>query len=156
MASIKNLKKDLNYIFSDIIEDCYVWQLENSDKADKAEAIIDDAIASFDELVAKVNDRKVENKKAHFKGIIAELEKDVKKLYDFWGTNKRLYGVKESVGAGEIIILKHNDDIISFIRYSSTRGKTIDYLGFEVAVNYSEKYMKSIASNLVKSSVLIK
>jgi hypothetical protein len=80
MANKRNLKKDLNYIFSDIIEDCYLWQLENSDKADKAEVIIDDAIASFDDLVAKVNDRKVENIKAHFKGIIAELEKDVKKL----------------------------------------------------------------------------
>ena len=80
MASIKNLKKDLNYIYSDIIEDCYVWQLENSDKADKAETIIDAAIASFDELVAKVNDKKVENKKAHFNGIIADLKKDVKKL----------------------------------------------------------------------------
>lgn len=80
MASIKNLKKDLNYIYSDIIEDCYVWQLENSDKSEKAETIIDDAIASFDELVAKVNDKKVENKKAHFKGIITDLEKDVKKL----------------------------------------------------------------------------
>lgn len=80
MASIKNLKKDLNYIYSDIIEDCYVWQLENSDKADKAEAVIDNAIASFDELVAKVNEKNIENKKAHFKGIIADLQKDVKKL----------------------------------------------------------------------------
>ena len=80
MASIKNLKKDLNYIYSDIIEDCYVWQLENSEKADKAESIIDDAIASFDELVAKVNDKKVENIKAHFKGIVDELEKSVAKL----------------------------------------------------------------------------
>ncbi len=80
MASIKNLKKDLNYIYSDIIEDCYVWQLENSDKADKAEAIIDDAIASFDDLVAKVNVKNVENKKAHFKGIITELQGDVQKL----------------------------------------------------------------------------
>ncbi|MCF6349415.1 MAG: hypothetical protein L3J23_00090 [Flavobacteriaceae bacterium] len=80
MASIKNLKKDLNYIYSGIIEDCYVWQLENSDKADEAEVIIDDAIASFDVLVAKVNDKKIENKKAHFKGIITALEKDVKKL----------------------------------------------------------------------------
>ena len=80
MASIKNLKKDLNYIYSDIIEDCYVWQLENADKADKAETIIDDAIASFDELVAKVNNKKVENVKAHFKSIVDELEKSVAKL----------------------------------------------------------------------------
>ena len=42
MASIKNLKKDINYVLSDIIEECYVWQLVNSDKkANKDEKIID-------------------------------------------------------------------------------------------------------------------
>jgi hypothetical protein len=80
MASIKNLKKDLNYIFSDIIEDCYVVQLENPDKADKAEEVIDEAITSFDDLIEKVNNKKVENKKAHLKSVVTELENKVKEL----------------------------------------------------------------------------
>jgi len=80
MASIKNLKKDLNYIFSDIIEDCYVVQLENPDKSDKAEEIIDEAITSFDEFIEKVNDKKVENKKAHYKNIVSNLEAKVQDL----------------------------------------------------------------------------
>ncbi len=80
MASIKNLKKDLNYIFSDIIEECYVWQLENSDNKDKAEPIIDGAISSFDTLIEKINTRKVENLSAHFKGIMTELEQNVNDL----------------------------------------------------------------------------
>jgi hypothetical protein len=80
MASIKNLKKDLNYIFSDIIEDCYLVQLENPEKSDKAEEIIDEAITSFDDLVEKVNNKKVENKKEHFKGIVSELENKVQDL----------------------------------------------------------------------------
>ena len=76
MASIKNLKKDINYVLSDIIEECYVWQLVNSDKkANKAEKIIDEAIAVFDNLVAKINTKKVENKKKHFAAINKELEK---------------------------------------------------------------------------------
>ena len=79
MASIKNLKKDLNYIFSDIIEECYVWQQENKENADKAEVIIDNAIASFDTLVAKIND-KADNAKEHFKSILAELESNVNDL----------------------------------------------------------------------------
>jgi hypothetical protein len=80
MASIRNLKKDLNYIFSDIIEDCYIWQLENDDKKEKAESIIDEAITSFDELIKKVNDKSVEDKNAHFKGIMDDLDKSVKKI----------------------------------------------------------------------------
>ena len=80
MASIKNLKKDLNYIFSDIIEECYIWQLENGDSADKAESIIDGAISSFDALIEKVNDKKQESKKAHFKGIVDTLTASVSDL----------------------------------------------------------------------------
>ncbi len=80
MASIKNLKKDLNYIFSDIIEECYMWQLENSDNKDKAESVIDGAITAFDNLIEKVNDKKIKNKKIHFKSIMEILEKNVNDL----------------------------------------------------------------------------
>lgn len=75
MASVKNLKKDINYTLGDLIEECYVWELLNP-KADtsKSEAIIDEAIETFDGLIAKVHAKDVENKKAHFKAISAELE----------------------------------------------------------------------------------
>ena len=66
MASIKNLKKDLNYIFSDIIEECYVWQLENGDDKGKAESIIDGAISSFDALIERINTPKIEDKNPFF------------------------------------------------------------------------------------------
>lgn len=75
MANKRDLKKDINYVFGDIIEAVYYWELENSDKSNKeSETIIDEAIASFDELIARVNDRSVENKKAHFKAINNDLE----------------------------------------------------------------------------------
>jgi hypothetical protein len=75
MANVRNLKKDINYVLGDIIEAVYVWEFTNTDKdTKKSEAIIDEAIDTFDELIAKVNDKSVENKKAHFKGINQELE----------------------------------------------------------------------------------
>lgn len=75
MANVRDLKKDINYVLGDIIEAAYVWNYANSGKyAEKSEAIVDEAINTFDELIAKVNDRSVENKKAHFKAINAELE----------------------------------------------------------------------------------
>ena len=75
MASIKNLKKDINYTLGDLIEECYVYQLLNPKADSKAsEAIIDEAIVIFDSLIEKLNAKGVENKKAHFKAINAELE----------------------------------------------------------------------------------
>lgn len=75
MANVRNLKKDINYVLGDIIEAVYIWEYTNPDKdTKKSEAIIDEAIDVFDELIAKVNDKAVENKKAHFKGVKDELE----------------------------------------------------------------------------------
>ncbi|MDX1271358.1 hypothetical protein [Bizionia paragorgiae] len=83
MANKRDLKKDINYVLGDIIEAVYVWQYTNSDKDPKAsEAIIDEAIVTFDELIEKVNDRKVENKKAHFKAINTELEEKGRALIE--------------------------------------------------------------------------
>ncbi|AXP81785.1 hypothetical protein CJ739_2718 [Mariniflexile rhizosphaerae] len=75
MANVRNLKKDINYVLGDIIEAVYVWELTNASKDNKkSEAIIDEAIKTFDELIAKVNAKNVENSKAHFKAINVELE----------------------------------------------------------------------------------
>ena len=50
MANKRDLKKDINFVFGDIIEAVYYWELENTQKSNKkSEAIIDDAIAAFDE-----------------------------------------------------------------------------------------------------------
>ena len=83
MASIKNLKKDINYVLGDIIEECYTWEILNP-KADKkeTEVIIDEAIEAFDTLVEKVNAKNVDNSKAHFKSINSELEQTANKLIE--------------------------------------------------------------------------
>ncbi len=83
MASIKNLKKDINYVLGDIIEAVYVWELTNPSKdTKKSEAIIDEAIDVFDELITKVNLKDVENSKQHFKAVNQELEDRGRKLID--------------------------------------------------------------------------
>lgn len=83
MASVRNLKKDINYVLGDIIEAVYIWELTHPEKDPKeAEAIIDEAILVFDELIVKVNDKNVENKKQHFTAINQELEERGRKLID--------------------------------------------------------------------------
>lgn len=75
MANVRNLKKDINYVLGDIIEAVYIWESAHPEKdRKKSEAIIDEAIATFDDLIEKVNAKSVENHKAHFKGIVGELE----------------------------------------------------------------------------------
>ena len=83
MASVRLLKRDINYVLGDIIEAVYIWELTNPGKdTKKSEKIIDDAIETFDELIAKVNAKDVTDKKAHFKAINQELESKGRKLID--------------------------------------------------------------------------
>ncbi|MBT8253618.1 MAG: hypothetical protein HKN00_03385 [Flavobacteriaceae bacterium] len=83
MANIRDLKKDINYVLGDIIEEVYVWELLNP-KADtkKSEAIIDEAIEVFDDLIAKVNDRSVEDRAAQMKAVNKTLEDRGRKLIE--------------------------------------------------------------------------
>lgn len=75
MASKRLLKRDVNYVMGDIIEAAYIHQIANPKEDNKkTEAIIDEAIADFDELIKKINQKEVENKKQHFKSIEKELE----------------------------------------------------------------------------------
>ena len=81
MASVKNLKKDINFVLGDIIEAVYLYEMATSGKPTEAtNAVIDEAIASFDTLIEKVNAKNVENKKAHFKQINIELEETANQL----------------------------------------------------------------------------
>ena len=83
MSSKRDLKKDINYVLGDIIEAVYIWEMTNPDKGTEAsEKIIDQAIEVFDDLIQKVNDRSVENKKQHFKAINKELETRGRGLID--------------------------------------------------------------------------
>ncbi|PQJ78809.1 hypothetical protein [Polaribacter porphyrae] len=81
MASIKNLKKDINYVLGDVITYTLdVATLKN--EAKKADPIVDEAIEAFDNLIARVNANNVENKKAHYKAIHKDLEEKAKELVD--------------------------------------------------------------------------
>ena len=83
MASVRDLKQDINYILGDIIDAVYIWEATNPDKGTvESEKIIDEAIETFDDLIGKVNQKDVTDKKAHFKGINQELETRGRALID--------------------------------------------------------------------------
>jgi hypothetical protein len=83
MGSVKNLKKDINFVLGDIIEAVYLWELSTPGKpTESSEALIDEAILIFDGLMKKVNQKNVENKKEHFRNINKELETSAGQLVE--------------------------------------------------------------------------
>lgn len=56
MASIKAFKKEINNTIGGLIEEIYLWELTNpSSDLTASEAIIDEAIHLFDELIQQIN-----------------------------------------------------------------------------------------------------
>ena len=78
MANKKNLKKDVDFLVSEVVSDCYTFMLINGDKNhDKALAIIETMLEKRNELITRINNP--ENKhdakavKAHYKAIQEDL-----------------------------------------------------------------------------------
>lgn len=83
MASVRDLKKDINYVLGDIIEAVYIVEAANEKQDSKEGAkVIDGAIATFDDLIAKVNQKNVENRKSHLNAVRSELETKAKSLVE--------------------------------------------------------------------------
>ena len=83
MPSIRDLKKDINFVLGDIIEAVYIWEAGSGNKeSEEGTVIIDDAIEVYDNLMDKINQKKVEDTKAHFKTIRIELEEKATKLVE--------------------------------------------------------------------------
>ncbi|MGB5190011.1 hypothetical protein [Robiginitalea sp.] len=81
MASIRDLKKDINYVLGDIIEAVYI--IENTQQAEgskEGSAIVDKAIETFDTLIAEVNQKDVTDRKKHLKEVRASLQKEATDL----------------------------------------------------------------------------
>ena len=52
MANVKNLKKDINYVISDIIDAIYLKELvANGKPTEASQKMVDEAITLFDELI---------------------------------------------------------------------------------------------------------
>ena len=81
MASIRDLKKDINNVLGDIIEAVYIVEgSQQMEGSKEGSAIIDKAIDTFDALIAKVNQKDVADRKAHLKEVRASLEKEATDL----------------------------------------------------------------------------
>jgi hypothetical protein len=75
MANIKNLKKDIQFVLGDILEAIYIHEMTTTGAPTEAtNALVKEAYEVYDDLLAKINDRKVENRGKHIKNVQKELE----------------------------------------------------------------------------------
>ncbi len=79
MSSIKRLKKDINYIFGEIIDKVNFKQLLKPEVTDEqVEKLIDEVVATYEDFYNKIHEgRKAGNKKAYFKNLTGEINKAV-------------------------------------------------------------------------------
>ncbi len=74
MASLRVIKKDIDYLVSEVVSDCWTFLYINPGKnADDAIAIINEVIEFRDGLYNRVNKPNKENIKAHYKAINRDL-----------------------------------------------------------------------------------
>ena len=83
MASKRILKKNVNYLFGDLIDECYLWILINPEKdAAKANGIVDEAVEYYDDVMTRIASRKIENANKYFGLLSKEVEEKATELVD--------------------------------------------------------------------------
>ena len=85
MSSRRLLKKKINSVMNDIIEECYSMQIYSNGKVEsETNKIIDEAVTVFDDLLSRTNEaRNIVDKKElrkHFDSINTDLDKNSLKL----------------------------------------------------------------------------
>ena len=82
MASLKIIKKDIDYLISEVVSDCWTFLYINPDKkAEDVVEIINDSIKLRNELFSRVNNPDKKSIKAHYKAINQDLLTGVDALF---------------------------------------------------------------------------
>jgi hypothetical protein len=79
MASVRELKKDIDYLVYEVISDCFVYSGVHPDsKSDELSEIISDAVTFRNDLIARVNNPDGKDNPKIVKGYYKSVEKDLK------------------------------------------------------------------------------
>lgn len=79
MASKRDLKKALNNLIFDIVEECFSAQLYNEKKTEASDKLINEAADFQEEILSKINSAK---SKAEFRAIREQIEEKADQLFD--------------------------------------------------------------------------
>lgn len=80
--NLRDIKKDIEYVLSAFVDDCYFLASYNpSVSDDKLSGLLDEAVELFNDLKDKVNVKPEGAKKAYFNGLRKELLEKTDALY---------------------------------------------------------------------------
>ncbi len=84
MGSIRDFKKEINYIFGEVIDEALYKKVTKPEVDDKKiEEIIDEAVQAYDDFKEKINQgRQAANKKEYYKLLNKEYEEAVNALIE--------------------------------------------------------------------------
>jgi len=78
MASVRELKKDIDYLIYEVISDCFVYSnIHPENKTDELSALISDAVEFRNDLIARVNNPDGKDNPKIVKNYYKTLEKDL-------------------------------------------------------------------------------
>jgi hypothetical protein len=78
MASVRELKKDIDYLVFEVISDCFVYSSIHPDnKSDELTTLISDAVEFRNDLIARVNNPDGKDNPKIIKAYYKTLEKDL-------------------------------------------------------------------------------
>jgi hypothetical protein len=80
--TLRDIKKDIEYVLSAFVDDCYFLATCSPDISDEGLSnLLDEAVELFNDLKDKVNVKPEGNKKAYFNGLRKELLEKTDALY---------------------------------------------------------------------------
>lgn len=78
MASIRELKKDIDYLVFEVISDCFAYSnIHPDDKSDELTALISDAVEFRNDLIARVNNPDGKDNPRIVRAYYKKIEKDL-------------------------------------------------------------------------------
>ncbi len=74
-TSIRDLKKEVKYMFGDLVEQVLLLNLAAEDVEKQNHKLVDEIVEAYEEILKKINaHRQAEDKKAYFKALNEEID----------------------------------------------------------------------------------
>ncbi|MDA3819875.1 MAG: hypothetical protein PF590_05385 [Candidatus Delongbacteria bacterium] len=77
MASVREIKKDINYLIYEVLSDCMIHKHVNNDNSKASDKIMKDMMAKREELISRVNEAKDMDDKKEKKKAFNAIEDDL-------------------------------------------------------------------------------
>ena len=85
MASVKNLKKDIDFLFFEFISDCFLFtSLHTGEKRNEVQNLIEEAVAMRNEFIDRVNHPSGKDNPALVKAYYKTVSKDLLEKVDVY------------------------------------------------------------------------